>query len=113
MLFNISKVRSRFETIKNQVLEDGKVDVIEAGALLDFIEDYSSHGVYEFVVLREVLLKFIKDDKTVDASEERMKELMVRIDGVSSFLLKEQILEWILGITVLGLVMFGLIHLVV
>lgn len=88
----ISKARKRFEELKNIVLEDKKVDIIEAYALLDFIEPYAKFGNKAFVEF-ETLLRSCTADKTI--TDEESKQLVQAINNMSAFLKTEAIIEWI------------------
>ena len=102
----IASARDMFEELKEQILKDGKVDLVETYALLDFIEDYAKAGKPEFVEFKRLLLAAAKDKVITD---EESKKIIEGINNVSEFLKMEQGVEavffGVLGIFILSIVL--------
>lgn len=86
----IANARKKFEELKATVLEDGKVDIVEAYVLLEFIEPYARAGNKPFEQFNEILRKCTADKQI---TEDESQELVKAIDKMSKFLKLEAIVE--------------------
>lgn len=103
----IAKVQKKFENLKHMVLEDGKIDIVETYAIIDFIEPYVQAGNQKFVRFAALLKKYV-EDKVM--TEQESEDIIRAMNDVSKFLKVESVVEYVffgcLGI--LGIVMFAM-----
>ena len=106
---NINNARTLFTKLSEQILADGKVDIVEAHILLDFVEDYASAGKKAFVEFKTLLLQCAEDKKITD---EESKLLISKMKEIDAFLKFEQVVEWTFVGIVAVVVAFGLLSLI-
>lgn len=106
---NIKTARKKFDTLKDQILAGGRVDIAEANVLLDFIASYINLENPEFVYFKSLLLKCVNTEKI---TEDESKMLVEKINEMLTFLKIEQVVEWVFVGIVAAMMLFGLMTLV-
>ena len=105
---NIKTARKKFDTLKDQILAGGRIDITEANVLLDFIASYINFENPEFVDFKNLLLKCVNTEKI---TEDESKMLVEKINEMLTFLKIEQVVEWVFVGIVAVMMLFGLMTL--
>ena len=105
---NIKTARKKFDTLKDQILAGGRIEITEANVLLDFIASYINFENPEFVDFKNLLLKCVNTEKI---TEDESKMLVEKINEMLTFLKIEQVVEWVFVGIVAAMMLFGLMTL--
>lgn len=100
-----SRMIKRFESLRNAVAEDGKIDVVELNVLKNYIEPYCKAGNKDFYALNNILSD-VDDDNSIN--DEESAKIIAALDNVLVFLKRESRFENIVT-TVIALIVVSII----